>query len=74
MDLSNKKVNINYPCRWNYKVIGYDIELLQDAIYSIVKDFEHRIEHSNSSKENNYHSMNVDVEVPDENTRLSIYA
>ena len=74
MDLSKKKVKIDYPIKWNYKVIGYDIDLLKQAIYSIVKDYDHNINHSNSSKENNYHSMNVDVEVPDEKTRLVIYS
>jgi putative lipoic acid-binding regulatory protein len=68
-----KKPEINYPCSWVYKVIGEDCSLLKDAILSSCSPIEVQISHSHSSSKGKYHSLNAELVVPDEPTRLKIY-
>ena len=73
MDLQNKKPEINYPTKWEYKIIGADIDEMISAVETIVKDFEYEIVPSNISKKANYFSMNVIVLVPTEEFRDKIF-
>ena len=70
---SHKKPEINYPCRWTYKVIGEDCTLLKDAIISACSPHAVAISHSQSSSKGKYHSLNAELVVPDETVRLQIY-
>lgn len=68
-----QKVEIEYPCRWVYKVIGEDCTLLKDVIEKACTPLEVTINYSKSSSKGKYHSLNSEVTVPDEETRLRIY-
>ena len=69
----NKKVQIEYPCRWLYKVIGSDQDELRQAIEEIVQDDTCTITFSNASSKGKYLCLNVEVTVDDEDTRNSLY-
>lgn len=69
----NRKPQIDYPCQWQYKVIGKDPELIKAAILSSCTPIPVRISHSHSSSRGSYLSYNADVRVENEAMRLSIY-
>lgn len=68
-----KKLELDYPCTWVYKVIGEDCSLLKDLIVSACSPLEVKITHSNTSSKGKYHSLNAELVVPDETKRLRIY-
>lgn len=72
----NKKLNIKYPCKWTYKIIGNEYELIVDAIDNILsKDNkqDYKTDISKKSKSSKYISVNLNIEVKDETTRVKYY-
>ena len=67
------KVQIQYPCRWLYKVIGLDPERLHQALVEIASDESCTITPSNRSPTGKYHCLNLEVTVRSEAERNSIY-
>lgn len=67
------KVQIQYPCRWLYKVIGLDPERLHQALLEIVSDDSCNVSPSNSSRTGKYHCLNLEVTVQSEAELNSIY-
>jgi hypothetical protein len=70
---SNKKVQIEYPCRWLYKVIGADHDAMRQAIEEIVQVEKCTITLSNASSKGKYLCLNVEVMVFDEEARNNFY-
>jgi uncharacterized protein len=68
-----KKPEIEYPCNWIYKVIGKDPESVREAIAAACTSNPVKISPSHSSSGGRYRSFNAELEVKDENMRLSIY-
>jgi len=70
---STHKLELNYPCSWSYKLIGYEKETIQRAIHEVILEREHNLEHSNVSKGGKYVSMNLDLVIQNEDERNFIY-
>jgi len=70
---SEKKVVIEYPCNWCYKVIASEREALEQAIRDVIDEREHKITPSNKSKSGKYTSMNLDLLVHNEDDRTFIF-
>jgi hypothetical protein len=68
----DQKVNIDYPCRWCYKVIGSDEAEMRAAIAKLATG-ACEIKASRSSATGKYLALNVTVEVNDEQARIAIY-
>ena len=68
-----KKPDIKYPCSWTYKVIGSDEVALRRAIETIIGDKNLLITHSHTSSGGKYCSLNVELVVKDDETRLKYY-
>jgi len=73
MDLESKKPEIDYPTKWEYKIIGPDIDEMIKAVESIVNNLVYDLSASNISKKANYFSLNLAVEVPSEIVRDLIF-
>jgi len=71
--LDDKKVLIEYPCNWCYKVIASEKEALEQAIRDVIDEREHKLTHSNKSKGGKYTSMNLDLLVHNEDDRTFIF-
>ena len=71
--LQDKKLELEYPCNWCYKVIASEEEALQNAIKDVIDVREHKLTHSNNSKSGKYVSMNLDLLVHNEDDRKFIY-
>jgi putative lipoic acid-binding regulatory protein len=71
--LKGKKLELEYPCNWCYKVIGNDKESVTNAVKDVLDEREHKLTHSNASKGGKYVSMNLDMLVHNEDDRQFIY-
>ncbi len=72
----NKKLDIKYPCEWTYKIIGNKYELIVEAIDSIFSKYnckDYEVDISKKSRSAKYISVNLNIEVDDEATRLKYY-
>jgi uncharacterized protein len=73
LNLEENKPEIEYPCNWEYKVIGNDVDKLLTAVENAAGGLNYSVKPSNVSRNNKYFSINVIVEVPNEVTRDIIY-
>jgi len=73
MSLKNNRPEITYPTKWEYKIIGSNVDEMVNAVESIVVDLEYDLTPSNISKKGKYFSLNVLVLVPSENIRDKIF-
>jgi putative lipoic acid-binding regulatory protein len=73
LDSNSKKPNINYPCEWQYKVIGDDIDEMIKAIELAVVGMDYKISSSNVSSKGKYFSLNLKVIVTSEVIRDIIF-
>jgi putative lipoic acid-binding regulatory protein len=71
--LDDKKVVIEYPCNWCYKVIASEKEALEQAVKDVIDEREHTLSPSNKSKTGKYTSMNLDLLVHNEDDRTFIF-
>ena len=70
---SEKKVVLEYPCNWSYKLIATEVAALKKAISDVIDERSHDLTHSNSSKGGKYISMNLDMLVHNEDDRNFIF-
>jgi putative lipoic acid-binding regulatory protein len=73
MNLEDKRPEIIYPTKWDYKIIGSDVDEMVKAVESIVNDLVYDLSASNISKKANYFSLNLAVQVPSEIVRDLIF-
>ena len=74
LDSNSKKPNINYPCEWNYKVIGTNVDEMIKAIEYAVEGMDFKIASSNVSSKGKYFSLKLEVYVTSEIIRDIIFA
>ena len=68
----NKSV-IEYPTKWEYKIIWNDVDKLLKAVEGAVPGLEYEITPSNISKNEKYYSLNVTVVVSSEVVRDLVF-
>ncbi|OPY87713.1 MAG: hypothetical protein A4E72_01443 [Syntrophus sp. PtaU1.Bin208] len=67
------KPNVEYPCRWIYKVIGMDREQILLAIEEVIQQRPCEIRYSRSSAKGKYHSFSLEMTLHSDDQRLSVY-
>ena len=70
---TQRKPIIDYPCMWEYTVIGENPTLIKDAILSACDNKIPQITYSHTSSSGKYHSFNATLLVQDEQNRLLIF-
>ena len=73
LDSNSKQPIIEYPTKWDYKVIGEDIDKLLKAIVETVNGLEYEVTPSNISKGGKYFSLNLTVVVLSEVMRNRVF-
>ena len=68
-----QKPEIDYPCSWLYKVIGEREKEIKEAVHQICAGKAFTFAYSHTSTGGKYHSFNVELEVENEEERVSIY-
>ena len=71
--LCKAKVQLQYPCRWQYKVITIDHQRDSERIVAMLQDCWCDISPSNSSRTGRYTCLNVEVEVGSEQQRDALF-
>ena len=72
--MKKQKLNIKYPCKWGYRVVGESEELMRQAIAECIRGLEHELSVANTSRSGKYISLNLELIVPDEKTRKHIHS
>jgi len=68
-----RKLELEYPCSWKYKIIGEERKKLEAAIHSVILERAHTLKHSNASKTGKYISLNLDLIVHNEDDRTFLF-
>jgi len=69
----DRKVEIDYPCEWKYKVIGEACEKIENAVKEVFGDRPHSCTPGRVSRQGRYHSYEVKTLVHNEDDRTEIY-
>lgn len=69
----DRKPDLEYPCRWTYKLFGTDRERIRSAVAQVMPGSDYTLTLSHSSRQNRYHCMNLELTVVNEEDRLGIY-
>lgn len=67
------KPDIKYPCSWVYKVIGPDETALRRCIETLLGNQDVQVSNSHTSSGGKYCSLNVELVVQDDESRLKQY-
>ncbi len=73
MDLSKIKLEITYPAKWQYKVVGTNRAMLEREVIDVVFEKDYTISFSHASSGGKYVSLSVDVVVDSEEERNLIF-
>uniref|UniRef100_UPI004057210F HP0495 family protein n=1 Tax=Candidatus Electronema sp. TaxID=2698783 RepID=UPI004057210F len=68
--LNSQKAQIDYPCVWQYKLIGMDRQAVRAAVAVHLGDAPYSLSDSRRSGAGKYISMNLEVSVDSEDQRL----
>lgn len=69
----DKKLELEYPCTWSYKIITEHADHAKEAVIDVICERVHNLKHSNKSKKGKYVSMNLELLVQNEDDRNFIY-
>ena len=73
MNLNDKKLELEYPCNWDYKVIIHKECDIHDIAKCVFGDREHTVTESNKSKSEKYQSYNVRTLVHNDDDRKELF-
>ena len=74
MNLNNGcKPNIDYPCQWQYRLIGEDRSAILAVIHETVDVSRCLITEGNTSSGGRYLSLSLEITVGNEAERLRLY-
>jgi putative lipoic acid-binding regulatory protein len=73
MTFNGRKPEIEYPTKWNYKIIGSDVDEMLAAVEESIKGLEYEVSPSNVSTNEKYFSLNISIIVPSEIVRDLIF-
>ncbi len=69
----NTKLKLDYPTKWDYKLVIHSQVDIQKIIDSVLGDRVHKLEASKSSKNGKYKSYNISLLVHNEDDRQMLY-
>ena len=67
------KPQINYPCMWQYKIIGESATVITQLVADLIHEKDYTLARSNVSSDGRYVSMSLELKVHTEERRLELY-
>ncbi len=67
------KLELDYPCPWEYKIIGTDEEAVRSAVAEILGKTDYDLTLSNTSRRGKYTSLLLELTVADEDHRIGLF-
>ena len=71
--LAEHRAEIDYPCVWQYKIIGMDRKAIEAAVAGLLGDSPYSLSISKKSGAGKYLSMNLEVTVINDEQRQALY-
>ena len=68
-----QKLELIYPCQWEYTLIGHNQERIRQAVDEVIPDLAYSLKPANSSRTGKYCSLHLEVTVIDEGMRNGIH-
>ena len=72
-EINGKKLELEYPCSWCYKVVAYERAGIEIAVMEIFIERSYTLVPSNTSNNGKYISMNLELLVHNEDERTFFY-
>ncbi|MBD3840460.1 MAG: DUF493 domain-containing protein [Campylobacterales bacterium] len=73
IDLNNHKLELEYPCKWCYKIVVASDSNGNKIAKEIFQDRDHKVEKSNVSKNGKFKSFNLHIEVFSDEDRTDFH-
>ena len=73
MTFNGRKPEIEYPAKWDYKIIESDVDEMLAAVEESIKGLDYEVFPSNVSTNEKYFSLNISIVVPSEIVRDLIF-
>ena len=73
IDLNNHKLELEYPCEWEYKVVIKSEKNINPITKEIFKTREHIVKESKTSSKGKFCSYNIKLTVHSDEDRTGIY-
>jgi len=73
MGITCQKLELDYPCTWEYKLIIKNEHIIDEIVKEIIKERKYNINLSNRSKGGKFKSYTLDMLVYSDNDRKEIY-
>ena len=73
IDLNNKKLELNYPCSWEYKLVVLEECNIKKCVKEIIFDREHSINASKTSAKGKFKSYNLKLLVHNDDDRTELF-
>jgi putative lipoic acid-binding regulatory protein len=73
IDLSKEKLELDYPCNWEYKLIVLEHINIKTTVIEVISNREHKVKESKVSSKGKYKSYTLEMLVHNEDDRKEIY-
>ncbi len=73
VDLSKEKLELNYPCSWEYKLVTHEHIDINETIKEVISSREHKVNVSKVSTKGKFKSYTLELLVHNEDDRKEIY-
>ncbi len=73
IDLNQHKLELDYPCNWEYKLVIRHEQDIQEIINEVIEDRHHGIKPSKVSSKGKFKSYTLEMMVHNEEDRKAIY-
>jgi len=73
LNLNEKKLKLEYPCKWCYKIVIDKNDDAKKISKEVLANKNHNISESKTSKKGKFKSYNVDLTIESEKERLDLY-
>jgi putative lipoic acid-binding regulatory protein len=73
IDLNERKLELDYPCNWSYKLVIRQEQNIKKIIKEVLDQRKHGVKASNKSTKGKFISYTLDLIVENEEDRKDLY-
>ena len=73
IDLSDKKLDLNYPCSWEYKLVVLETCNIKKCVKEVIFEREHNLKPSKTSSKGKFKSYSLEMLVHNDDDRTEIF-
>ncbi len=72
-DLSKETLELNYPCKWPYKLVVVETTNITTVVKEVINEREHTIKKSKTSSKGKFISYTLELLVHNDDDRKTLY-